>query len=85
MTIYLKKTYPNNPYRPNTGVFKDRPYTEAVGIGSKLKANELIKNYGLEICSREEYQKIVEDNAAFELSITKPNWIKSKQYKTTRA
>jgi len=97
-TMYLKKTYPNNPYRPNTGVFKDRSYTTAVAVGGKLnpsnaeygidellKATKLTEKYGYEDCSREEYQKIVKDNAEFELSITKPDWIKSKRYKTTRA
>ena len=72
MTIYLKKTYPNNPYRPNTGAFKDRSYTEAVGIGDKSKATELVKNYGLEKCSQDEYLKINKENADFENSITKP-------------
>jgi hypothetical protein len=72
MTTYLKKTYLNNPYRPNTGAFKDRSYTEAVVIGNKLKATELVKNYGLEKCSEDEYQKIIKENADFENSITKP-------------
>jgi hypothetical protein len=72
MTIYLKKTYPNNPYRPNTGAFKDRSYTEAVVIGNKLKATELVKNYGLEKCSQDEYLKINKENVDFENYITKP-------------
>ena len=72
MTTYLKKTYPNNPYRPNTGAFKDRSYTEAVGIGNKSKATELVKNYGLEKCSQDEYLKINKENADFENYITKP-------------
>ena len=72
MTTYLKKTYPNNPYRPNTGAFKDRSYTEAVGIGNKSKATELVKNYVLEKCSQDEYLKINKENADFENYITKP-------------
>ena len=46
MTIYLKKTYPNNPYRPNTGAFKDRKYTTTVAVSGKL--NPLVDEYGID-------------------------------------
>ena len=85
MTIYLKKTYPNNPHRPNTGAFKDRKYTTAVaingilnpsddvlGIDDLLQADELISEYNYEACYKEEYQKINKENADFENYITKP-------------
>ena len=85
MTMYLKKIYPNNPYRPNTGVFKDRPYTTAVAVGGKLnpssaeygidellQADKLISKYKYESCYEEEYQKIIKENADFENYITKP-------------
>ena len=92
MTKYLKKTYPNNPFRPNTGVFEDRPYTTAIAVSEKHLSsinNSSFPYKGYENCSEEEYQKIVKDNAEFELSITKPsypNWsVRSKRYKTKRA
>ena len=87
MATYLKKTYPNNPFRPNTGVFEDRSYTTAIAVSEKHLSsinNSSFPYKGYEKCSREEYQKIVEDNTKFELSITKPrtsrygkpvNWI----------
>tara|TARA_R100001244_G_scaffold40776_2_gene36649 strand:+ start:294 stop:599 length:306 start_codon:yes stop_codon:yes gene_type:complete len=85
MTIYLKRIYPSNPHRPNTGAFKDRSFTTAVALNGKLnpsvneygvddllQADKFIRKYGYEDCSKEEYHKIIKENADIENYITKP-------------
>ena len=75
MSMYFKKTYPNNPYRPNSGVFKDRIYTTAIALANSrlvpVSSTFSLLMDGYESCSAEEYQKIIKDNADFEKSITK--------------
>lgn len=67
MIKYLKKTYPNNPFRPNSGVFENKEYTLGIAISEKqlsLINKSRFPYKGYKDCSREEYQKIIEHNAA---------------------
>ena len=77
MLQHLKKTYPYNPFRPNTGVFKDRPFTLAIAINKKsflTIENSKFPYKGYESCTKEEYLEILKENEELEKYITKPYW-----------